>query len=206
MTFDRVAPRLLAHSRNLHIHVVGPDEPRPETRVESRRFLPRPKWQYLTVTGAVALVTGAAFFFTPIIGSHATALVYLLTVVALALIVNRGPALLAAALSALCWDYFFLQPVFALDIDRAEDVMLFAMYFLVALLLSQLTRRIKTQQELEHQREVHATALYLFTRDLSEAPSAGAILDIACRRLVIHFSLRGNNSPHPRKSHCPRRR
>jgi two-component system sensor histidine kinase KdpD len=106
--------------------------------------------QYLTVVGGVALTTAAAFLITPVVGAHATALVYLLTVVALAMFVDRGAALLAAALSALCWDFFFLPPLFTFAIHSFEDAMLFVMYFVVALALGQLTNRINTQRLAEH--------------------------------------------------------
>jgi len=92
------------------------------------------------VIGTVGTVTGAAFFFTPVVGPHATALVFLLVVLGLALLVDRGPALVAATLSALAWDYFFLPPVFAFEIHSFEDAMFFGMSFVVALALGQLTQ------------------------------------------------------------------
>src|SRR5580704_13754621 len=84
--------------------------------------------QYLKASGAVGAVTVAAFAFTPVVGPHATALVFLLTIVVLALFVERGPTLFAAALSAVLWDYFFLAPVNTFRITHFEDVMLFGMY------------------------------------------------------------------------------
>jgi two-component system sensor histidine kinase KdpD len=107
--------------------------------------------QYLTVLSSLILVTVAAFVFTPIVGPHATALVYLLMVVVLSLVMNRGPAFIAGALSAVCWDFFFLPPTFAFAIHSFEDGMFFAMYFVVALALGQLTSRIRAQQKLEQQ-------------------------------------------------------
>jgi two-component system sensor histidine kinase KdpD len=138
-----------------------------------------PKAQYLTVFGTVAAVTGAAFFFTPVVGPHATALVFLLVVVGLALLVDRGPALFAATLSALAWDYFFLPPVFAFEIHSFEDAMLFGMSFVVALALGQLTSRIKAHQVNERQREARATALYVLTSELNEARTLDDILAAA---------------------------
>ena len=45
-------------------------------------------------------------------GPRVPGLVFLLAVVLLALKVGRGPVLLAGALSALAWNYFFLPPRF----------------------------------------------------------------------------------------------
>jgi two-component system sensor histidine kinase KdpD len=92
----------------------------------------------------------------PIVGVHATALIYLLAVVLLGLFVQRGPILLAASLSALVWDYFFLPPVFAFRVSHFEDALLLVMYFLVAIILGQLTTRIRAQQEAERKAQLIA--------------------------------------------------
>lgn len=103
--------------------------------------------QYLTALGVVALVTFAAFLSKPLIGPEATALLFLLSVVILALFVPRGPTLFAVAMSALLWDFFFLPPIYAFRIKRFEDVMLFGIYFVIALVLGHLTARLRVQQE-----------------------------------------------------------
>src|SRR5579871_6912399 len=66
---------------------------------------------------------------------------------------------------------FLPAAVFAFWITDFEDVMLFAMYFIVALVLGQLTARIRAQQAAERERENRATALYLLTRELAESAS-----------------------------------
>ena len=66
--------------------------------------------QYVTVSGVMAGVTLAAFFAGRLIEPHTVSLLFLLAVVVLAVFVRRGPALFAAALSALALDYFFLSP------------------------------------------------------------------------------------------------
>jgi two-component system sensor histidine kinase KdpD len=89
--------------------------------------------QYLLAVGVVAGVAVVSSFFVPFFGVHAIALIFLLAVVLLALFVDRGPTLLAAAMSALLWDYFFLRPRFSFRINHFEDAMLLLTYFAVAL-------------------------------------------------------------------------
>jgi two-component system, OmpR family, sensor histidine kinase KdpD len=105
--------------------------------------------QYGLVTAVMLLVSVLNIVLNPIVGVHATALIYLLAVVLLGLFVQRGPILLAASLSAVVWDYFFLPPVFAFRVSHFEDALLLVMYFLVAIILGQLTTRIRAQQEAE---------------------------------------------------------
>jgi two-component system sensor histidine kinase KdpD len=143
--------------------------------------------QYFTSTVVVLGVTLPAFLLQPLVGPRAIALIYLLTVVLLALFVGRGPTLLAATLSALFWDFFFLEPITDLRIRNAENVIMFGMYFVVALVLGQLTARIRAQEREEHQREERATALYRLTRELLEATSLEQLLQNAVRELERAF-------------------
>jgi two-component system sensor histidine kinase KdpD len=121
--------------------------PRQAEVLDSRRspvFL-----QYGAVVAVMLAVSVLNIIVNPIVGVHATALIYLLTVVLLALFVRRGPTLLAASLSAVVWDYFFLPPVFAFRVSHFEDALLLVMYFIVAIVLGQLTTRIRAQQDAE---------------------------------------------------------
>ena len=60
------------------------------------------------------------------------------------------------------------------------DVMMFAMYFVVAIVMGQLVSRLRWQERAESRREERSTALYLLTRDLADA----ADVDDMARRLV----------------------
>lgn len=109
-------------------------------------------------------------------GPRVPGLVFLLAVVLLALKVGRGPVLLAGASSALVWNYFFLPPRFTLRISQLEDGILFALYFVVAIVLGQLVSRIRIQEQDERRREERAVALYEFTRELTDALSRDAVV------------------------------
>jgi two-component system sensor histidine kinase KdpD len=98
--------------------------------------------------------------------------------------------LLAATLSALVWDYFFLPPVFAFRVQHFEDLMLLVMYFVVALVLGQLTTRIRMQQEAERRREERTTALYLLAHELNAAGTQDQMLHKAVRQTKRAFQAR----------------
>ena len=106
----------------------------------------------------------ARILLEPSLGHRAIALIYLFAVVVLASFVGRGPTLMAAAMSALLWDYFFMVPIHTFRITHFEDALLLGMYFVVALVLGQLTARICAQEKARRQGEEQATALYLLTR------------------------------------------
>ena len=175
---DPITARLIRGSGDIGVHVVPVNRGRPVR--PSRRSLAGSVWlQYVVVLVTVVTVALAGFLFTPKVaevGAHAMAFLSLLAVVVLALFVERGPALLAAALSAAIWDYFFLPPVFKFRVSHFEDALLLVMYFVVALALGQLTARIRAQEVAERQREGRATALYLLGRALAEATTVEQII------------------------------
>jgi two-component system sensor histidine kinase KdpD len=109
-------------------------------------------------------------------GPRVPGLVFLVAVVVLALFVGRGPVLLAGALSALAWNFFFLPPRFTFTIAHAEDATLFITYFVVALVLGQLVARIRAQGDAERRREERSTALYELTREFAEAGSRDEVV------------------------------
>jgi len=77
----------------------------------------------------------------------------------------------------MAWNYLFIPPRFTLRIARAEDWVMFAMFFVIALVLGQLTSRLRERELAERDREARATALYR----LSRALSASASLDESLR-------------------------
>jgi two-component system, OmpR family, sensor histidine kinase KdpD len=186
---DPTIARLIRGSGDIGVQVVPVNRGTPVRLL--RRSLAGSGWlQYAVVVATVVLVAWAGYLFTPRVtevGAHAMAFLSLLAVVVLALFVERGPALLAAALSAAIWDYFFLPPVFKFRVSHFEDALLLVMYFVVALALGQLTTRIRAQEVAERQREGRATALYLLGRELAEATTVDQIIQKVVDELSRSF-------------------
>lgn len=90
------------------------------------------------------------------IGYQAIALVYLLSVVLLALVVNRAPVFFGTLLTAAAWNYFFAPPRFAFNISDFYDNMMLVTYFVVTLTVGQLTTRLREQRDAELQAKLLA--------------------------------------------------
>ena len=102
--------------------------------------------EYVEVALVIAGLTLVAWSWAP--GYRAFSYLYLLGVVALSLRVrSRGPVIAAALLSAMAWDFFAIPPRYTLRIIGAEDIALFVTYLCVALVISELTARIRAQGE-----------------------------------------------------------
>lgn len=110
-----------------------------------------PLMEYLIAFAGVAALTVACWLLTPLTGYAAISLIYLLGVLLAGMVLNRGPVLLVAALSALAWNFLFIPPLFTLHIAKVEDALTFATYFLVAILVGGLTARLKEREHLAAQ-------------------------------------------------------
>src|SRR5690606_12359670 len=70
-------------------------------------------------------------------------LILLLAVSILAMLFDILPVLFTALSSALIWNFFFIPPVFNFHVGTPEDVLMFLMYFVVALINAVLTFKIR---------------------------------------------------------------
>jgi two-component system, OmpR family, sensor histidine kinase KdpD len=107
----------------------------------------------------------------------------------LAIFFGPGPILLAAALSALIWDYFFIPPQFTLHIDKPEDVLMLIMFFFIALLNGILTSRVRRQEQKIRIREERTQALYQLTKELNTASGMDEVSKIAVNYVLKYFNL-----------------
>jgi K+-sensing histidine kinase KdpD len=91
----------------------------------------------------------------PYTGYLFSALVFLMAIVLAGTRWNRGPVLAMAAVSALVWNFIFIPPQFTLHIDKPQDVVMFALFFIVALSMGHLITRLRAREEAleRHHRE-----------------------------------------------------
>jgi two-component system sensor histidine kinase KdpD len=115
--------RLIRSSGNIDIHAVRADEQTAILRQPGSPQFPKahPR-DYGIALAVVAGVTGLNAILQNWLGYQSLALVYLLSVVILAMFVARGATLLAATLTACFWNFFFTQPRLTIRIERLRWV------------------------------------------------------------------------------------
>lgn len=110
----------------------------------------------------VLVVSAICFLLSEWMGYRVAAFILLLTVSLLAIIFDIIPVLVAAALSALSWDFFFIPPRFTLHVDNAEDAFLLVMYFIIAMINAVLTYKIRQVEQVSRIREERANSVKLY--------------------------------------------
>jgi two-component system sensor histidine kinase KdpD len=118
--------------------------------------------QYLIVTVLILLVSAACYLLSAFMGYKVTAFVLLVTVSIAAMLFDIFPVLLAALLSALIWDYFFIPPHFTFHIGSAEDSIMLLMYFVIASVNGVLTYKIRQLSKVAREEEEKANAVKLY--------------------------------------------
>ncbi len=101
------------------------------------------KNQYLISILTITLIAVASHFLIDYTGYRVVALILLLAVSILAMLFDILPVLFIALLSALLWNFFFIPPTLNFHVGTPEDVLMFLMYFVVALINAVLTFKIR---------------------------------------------------------------
>jgi two-component system sensor histidine kinase KdpD len=171
-----LADRVIAGSGDIDVSVVRPVIGRPSNRSEYRRrnFTSMdPHREFGIVLALVGALTGICWLLHPVVGYTVPALVYLLAILLASFRISRWPMLLMATLSALAWNYFFIQPRFTLQVRALEDVILLVMFFAVALSMGHLTTRLRVREIAERRRQIETDALLRVTHSAALAPEMG---------------------------------
>ena len=87
----------------------------------------------------------------------------------MSLFVGKGPILLAAALGALSWDYFFIPPIFSFIVNDPNDIVLLIIYFFTALIVGVLNTRIREKDLFLYRREEKIEHLYEVMQEIAKS-------------------------------------
>lgn len=128
----------------------------PSVRGELPAAGPSASREYGLAVGVVALCTCACLVLFAVLARTDLAMVYLVGTMAVAMRGRRGPALFASLLSVLAFNFFFIPPRFTLAVTHHEYLVTFAVMLAVAMTISHLTLRVRTQAEAAKKAEVAA--------------------------------------------------
>jgi two-component system sensor histidine kinase KdpD len=152
-------------------------------------IMPTSPWPSYAISAAVCFLTALiAIPLLPYFELANIVMIFLLAVVLVAVKLGRGPAVLAAFLSVLLFDFFFVPPRFSFAVSDVQYLFMFAVMFVVALVTGQLTARLKYQAQIAMSRELRSRSLYEMARELSAALMREQITDIASRYMDNNFS------------------
>lgn len=204
-----LADQLILGSGDIDVCVVRPLASAKKSQATSLQEAVSPSaiGEYSWVLVAVFTIASLCWGGLSYTGYMFVALVFLLAVVLAALRFSRGPVLVMATLSALCWNYFFIPPRFTLFISKAEDWIMFGMFFIVALSMGSLTSRLRMREAAERRRARQTGALLRVTQSaaLAAEPDKGLAEALRSINEVLHAQtaliVRENDRTLPKVAH-----
>jgi two-component system sensor histidine kinase KdpD len=186
---------LVRRAGNISVHVIPGDElpagPTAKTAVQTAArpepFNPRP---YLFALLIVAIGLGVAELIKPYFGIENVDLVFLTAVVSVAVRYGLWPSLLASVAASLCYNFFFLPPVYTFTITDPTNVAAFFFFMLIAILVSNVAARVRTQAVTAIGRVRTTESLYAFSRKLAGTATLDDVLWATAYQTALMLKVR----------------
>ena len=151
----------------------------------------KPHWPgYAAAVAACALAALLAGALHGVLELTNIVMLFLLSVVGVALLYGRGPATLAALLGVAMFDFFFVPPRMSFNVSDVQYLITFAVMLVVALVIGQLTAGLRAQAHAATEREGRVRGLYQMARELSAALAAEQVAEIGARFLQAELGAR----------------
>src|SRR5208337_2437594 len=96
---------------------------------------------------------------------------------------SKWPSLFAALLSIAAFDFFFIPPYYSFAVGDVRFFLTFTVMFIVSVVISRLTLRVRQQAEAARLRERRTAALYKLSRDLVRERGAIRLSEIAMKHI-----------------------
>ncbi len=175
--FGRALPQALLEGAKgwaLHIITDAPADAPPPAVVSRARAGVRPWLGYAVGLALIGAANGVAALADRFTTGANLAMVFLVAVLATGLGYGLWPAVASAALGALTYNFFFLEPRFTIYIGHAADVFTFAVFFAVALTTGSLAGRVRDQARNAARRATAVSTLLTASRSLSSVATRSA--------------------------------
>ena len=187
---------LVRRSGNISVHVIAGDElsgaPIPQKTVRTadaaQSLDPR---SYLAALIAVGIALGVGLAIQPWqLGIENVDLIFLTAIVAVAVRLGLAPSLLASVAASLCYNFFFLPPIYTFTITDPTNVTAFIFFIVMAVLVSNVAARVRTQAVAATARARNTESLYAFSRKLAGVGTLDDVLWATAYQTALMLKVR----------------
>jgi two-component system sensor histidine kinase KdpD len=186
---------LVRRAGNISVNVIPGGElpstpaatPSMRTATRPEPFNPRPYLMALVIT-AIGLCAGELI--NSLLGLENVDLVFLTAVVGVAVRYGLWPSLLASVVASLCYNFFFLPPVYTFTITDPTNIAAFCFFMLIAILVSNVAARVRTQADTALSRIKTTEQLYAFSRKLAGTATLDDVLWATAYQTALMLKVR----------------
>ena len=147
---------------------------------------PKLKGYYLAVAACVT-TSLVADLILPYFELSNVVMLFLLGVILISSKYGRGPGIFSSVISVASFDFFFVTPRFSFAVSDTQYLLTFAVMFVVALVISNLTANLRYQAVVAMHRERRSRALYDLGKSLASALTSAHIIEISVHHLTGIF-------------------
>jgi two-component system, OmpR family, sensor histidine kinase KdpD len=186
---------LVRRSGNISVNVIAGEElardPIPKKTVRpAERAAPFDPWPYAAALAATAVALVVGELIQPVLGIENVDLVFLTAVVAVAVRYGLWPSLVATVASSLCYNFFFLPPIYTFTITDPTNVGAFVFFTIVAVVVSHFAARGRTRAVAAHERVRAVELLYAFSRKLAGVGTLDDVLWATAYQTALMLKVR----------------
>lgn len=139
--------------------------------------------RYIVAVLTIVGTSGGLYLLRNVLDTPLIALFYLLPVGLSTSLWGLGPGLASSFGAFLAFNYFFIPPYYTLLVHEMQDILVLAVFFIVAVVISQLVGRAQSSLAEAQAREREATHLYDLSTALAGLRQETAIAHIMAERL-----------------------
>jgi two-component system, OmpR family, sensor histidine kinase KdpD len=143
--------------------------------------------RYALAAAVCAATTLLTHLLVPYFDLANIVMVFLLSVVGVAVWQGRGPAVLAAFVNVAAFDFFFVAPRLSFAVSDVQYLLTFAVMLVVGLITGQLTAGLRFQARVATHREARSRALFEAARDLSNMLTIEQAIEVAQAGIAREF-------------------
>src|ERR1017187_6524352 len=154
---------------------------------------PRPRLDPRAYAASLAAAFGATALGWMLFGRRQLAdvvMIYLLGIILVSLRFGYGPSIAAAVASVLLLDFLFVPPYLSFAVSDFQHIVMFAVMFVVAVVISNLTRRVRVQADEARYRERRTASLYGVSRDLAATRATANLASVAAQHVHDVFEAK----------------
>ena len=190
-----VVHELVRRSGNISVHVIAGEElkrdPIPRKTVRAAEgAAPFDPWPYAVALLAVGAALAVAHALQPFFGIENVDLVFLTAIVGVAVRYGLLPSLAATVAASLCYNYFFLPPIYTFTITDPNNVAAFVLFAIVAVIASHFAARGRTRTVAAHERVRTVELLYAFSRKLAGVGTLDDVLWATAYQTALMLKVR----------------
>ena len=185
---------LVRRAGNISVHVIAGEElaaqesARPAVATAPpRSFAPKP---YVVALAAVAAALAMSLVLRPSLGIENVDLLFLTAIVGVAVRYGLWPSLAATVAASLCYNFFFLPPVYTFTVTDPTNIAAFILFTVLAVVVSNLAGRGRSQTVTALQRVRSIESLYAFSRKLAGAGTLDDVLWATAHQIAAMLKVR----------------